>query len=51
MRLGVRLGVFLPGFCIKNAQACSTSTMDLRSLRTATAEEDFISMAIDIDYA
>jgi hypothetical protein len=43
-------GSLLPSLYIKNAEACSTKTMDLRTLRTAAAEEDFISMVINIDY-
>jgi hypothetical protein len=38
----------LPGYS-KNVKARSPSTMDLRKLRTATAEEDFKSMANNLD--
>lgn len=37
-------------FYTKNAQTCHDDTMDLRSLRTAAAEEDYKSMAYNIDY-
>ena len=46
---GVLLMTSLSFLCIKNAKARSPTTMDLRSLREAAAEEDVRSMADDFD--